>query len=197
MGAKITIDSATLMNKGLELIEAHHLYGLPLDAIDVLVHKESIIHSLVEFADGSQLAQLGQPDMRIPISHCLGWPRRIPTGVPRLDLASLRTLSFARPDEEEFPCLAMARRAQERGRGSPVALNAANEEAVAAFLARRIGFLDIAAIVGDVLTEYASGLWTGFAPDREPESMDAILALDAEARMHAAAAIGRRSRHRL
>jgi 1-deoxy-D-xylulose-5-phosphate reductoisomerase len=189
MGEKISIDSSTFMNKGLELIEAHHLYGLPLEAIDVLVHKESIIHSLVEFADGSQLAQLAQPDMRIPIANCLGWPRRIPTGVPRLDLASLGSLTFDRPDEETFPCLGLARKAQERGHGCPVVLNAANEEAVGAFLDRRIGFLDIAAVVGSSLTAYTRGEWAPFPPYGEPESMEAILALDAQARLCARSAI--------
>jgi 1-deoxy-D-xylulose-5-phosphate reductoisomerase len=194
MGAKITIDSSTFMNKGLELIEAHHLYGLPLQAIDVLVHKESVIHSLVEFIDGSQLAQLGQPDMRIPLANCLGWPERIPAGVPRLDLAAIGGLTFDRPDEEAFPCLGLARQAQERGCGSPVVLNAANEEAVAAFLERRIGFLDIAVIVGRSLAEYAAGQWTECPPDSEPETIEAILALDAKTRIRARQAIGKSAR---
>jgi 1-deoxy-D-xylulose-5-phosphate reductoisomerase len=174
MGAKITNDSATLMNKGLELIEAHHLYGLPLSAIDVLVHKESIIHSLVEYTDGSQLAQLGQPDMRVPIAYCLGWPDRLQTGVPRLDLAALGSLSFARPDERTFPCLGLARQAQEAGRGCPVVLNAANEEAVAAFLERRIGFYGIADVVAEALDAHTQAY--------EPASVDEILALDQETR---------------
>lgn len=182
MGAKITIDSATLMNKGLELIEAHHLYGLPLDALDVVVHQESIIHSLVEFSDGSQLAQLGQPDMRVPIAHCLGWPDRLETGVPRLDLVALAALHFARPDAGAFPCLSLARQAQERGNGSPVVLNAANEEAVAAFLERRLGFPDIASIVEQSLAGHASGAYSEHNAASEPDSLDAVLALDAEAR---------------
>ena len=170
MGAKITIDSATLMNKGLEVIEARHLYGLPLSAIEVLVHKESIIHSLVEYADGSQLAQLGHPDMRVPIAYCLGWPDRLETNVPRLDLTALGTLSFARPDEQAFPCLGLARQAQEVGRGCPVVLNAANEEAVTAFLKRRIGFYGIAAVVAEALEAHAEAC--------EPTSVDEVLALD-------------------
>ena len=174
MGAKITIDSATLMNKGLEIIEARHLYGLPLSAIEVLVHKESIIHSLVEYTDGSQLAQLGQPDMRVPIAYCLGWPDRLQTDVPRLDLAALGSLSFARPDEQTFPCLDLARQAQEAGRGCPVVLNAANEEAVAAFLDRRIGFYGIADVVAEALEAHTQ--------TSEPASVDEILALDQETR---------------
>jgi len=174
MGAKITIDSATLMNKGLEIIEARHLYGLPLSAIDVLVHKESIIHSLVEYTDGSQLAQLGQPDMRVPIAYCLGWPDRLETGAPRLDLTTLGSLSFARPDEQTFPCLGLARQAQEAGRGCPVVLNAANEEAVAAFLERRIGFYAIAAVVAEALEAHTESF--------EPASVDEVLALDRETR---------------
>lgn len=178
MGAKITIDSATLMNKGLELIEARHLYGLPMSAIDVLVHRESIIHSLVEYADGSQLAQLGQPDMRVPIAYCLGWPDRLKTGVPRLDLAATGSLGFARPDERSFPCLGLARQAQETGRGCPVVLNAANEVAVAAFLERRIGFSGIPAVVGAALEAHPASA--------EPASVEEILALDQEARAQAA-----------
>ncbi|MCL1939213.1 MAG: 1-deoxy-D-xylulose-5-phosphate reductoisomerase [Desulfovibrionaceae bacterium] len=174
MGAKITIDSATLMNKGLEIIEARHLYGLPLSAIEVLVHQESIIHSLVEYTDGSQLAQLGQPDMRVPIAYCLGWPDRLQTGVSRLDLAALGSLSFARPDEQTFPCLGLARQAQEAGRGCPVVLNAANEEAVAAFLERRIGFYGIADVVAEALEAHTQ--------THEPASVDAILDLDRETR---------------
>ena len=154
MGAKITIDSATMMNKGLEIIEAHHLYGLPLERIDVLVHKESIVHSLVEYRDGSQLAQLGSPDMRVPIAHCLGWPQRLNTGVKRLDLAACGTLTFTAPDEDAFPALGLAKRALREGKGCPVVLNAANEEAVAAFLAERIGYLDIADLVAHALDAY-------------------------------------------
>lgn len=185
MGAKITIDSSTLMNKGLEVIEAHHLYGLPLEAVDVLVHRESVIHSLVEFADGSQLAQMGRPDMRIPIAHCLAWPRRVDAGVPRLDLAATGSLTFARPDEDAFPCLALARQAQANGNGSPVVLNAANEEAVAAFLERKIGYPDIARTVESCLAAHASGAYLEHNAQSDPEDVDAILALDAETRRRA------------
>lgn len=187
MGAKITIDSATLMNKGLEVMEAGHLFGLPAKAIDVLVHRESIIHSLVEFADGGQLAQLGNPDMRVPIAYCLGWPERLQTGVKGLDLAGCASLSFARPDHEAFPCLSLAGRAMEEERGAPVVLNAANEEAVAAFLERKIGFSAIPALVGRCLDDYLAGEYTNHNSPAEPESVDSILLLDAEAREHARA----------
>lgn len=168
MGAKVTVDSATLMNKGLELIEAHHLYGLPMSALEVVVHRESLIHSLVEFRDGALLAQLGQPDMRIPIAYCLGFPDRIASGLPGLDLLSTGPLTFARPDEENFPCLTLARRAQEYGRGCPVVLNAANEEAVAAFLARRIAFTAIPAVVEHCLTAHCAA--SDFAPVQTPRA---------------------------
>jgi 1-deoxy-D-xylulose-5-phosphate reductoisomerase len=183
MGAKISIDSATLMNKGLELIEAHHFYGLPMACLDVVVHRESIIHSLVAFTDGSYLAQLSLPDMRIPIAYCLGWPERINSGASTLDLAALSSLSFTCPDEASFPCLALARQAQERGSGSPVVLNAANEEAVVAFLDKRIGFPAIAELVGRALADYASGIYSDYDSSREPESVEEILSLDAEARI--------------
>ncbi len=185
MGAKITIDSATLMNKGLELIEAWHLYGLPLSRIEVLVHRESLIHSLVEFSDGSHLAQLGPPDMRMPIAYCLGWPERLESGAPRLDLRAVGTLSFAEPDLSVFPCLSLARQAQERGLGSPVVLNAANEEAVAAFLDGRIGFTGIAALVEQCLADYAGGKYSAHSAAQEPASIEAVLALDEEARVRA------------
>ena len=172
MGAKITIDSATLMNKGLELIEAHHLYGLPMSALDVVVHRESIIHSLVEYADGSQLAQLSLPDMRTPIANCLGFPELISAGVSRLDLFKSGSLTFSKPDEDAFPCLTLARQAQERGLGSPVVLNAANEEAVAAFLENRIGFLSIADTGEQALADYASGRFTGHDASRAPAGLD-------------------------
>ena len=181
MGAKITIDSATLMNKGLEIIEAQHLYGLPLADIDVVVHKESIVHSLVEYTDGSQLAHMGTPDMRIAIAHCLGWPDRLQTGTARLDLAALGSLTFTRPDEACFPCLPLARQAQEAGGGSPVVLNAANEVAVAAFLERRISYLDIASIVEQSLEWHAGNPPAAHAVD----SLEVILALDTETRRKA------------
>ena len=151
MGAKISIDSATLMNKGLEVIEAARLFELSDDRIGVLVHPQSVIHGLVYYHDGSVLAQLGSPDMRIPIAHTLGWPARLATGSPRLDLAALARLDFAEPDMERFPALALARDALRAGGGAPTILSAANEIAVEAFLQRKIGFLDIARTVSRVM----------------------------------------------
>jgi len=153
MGAKISVDSATLMNKGLELIEAHYLFGLPSERIDILIHPQSVIHSMVEFVDGSVLAQLGSPDMRIPIAYALAWPERIETPAQRLDLASIAKLEFEAPDYERFPALRLAREALEQGGAAPVVLNAANEVAVASFLAGRIRFMEIAQIVGEALAE--------------------------------------------
>jgi 1-deoxy-D-xylulose-5-phosphate reductoisomerase len=152
MGAKISVDSATMMNKGLELIEAHHLFGLPSERIDILVHPQSVIHSMVEYVDGSMLAQLGSPDMRIPIAHALAWPERMNTPAQRLDLATIGKLTFEAPDVGRFPALRVARAALESGGSAPVALNAANEEAVAAFLGRRIGFLDIVETVEETMS---------------------------------------------
>jgi 1-deoxy-D-xylulose-5-phosphate reductoisomerase len=183
MGAKISVDSATMMNKGLELIEAHHLFGLAADQIEILVHPESIVHSLVGFRDGSVLAQLSPPDMRIPIAYTLGWPDRIPAPTPRLDLASIGQLNFEPPDLERFPALGLARAALARGGAVPAVLNAANEVAVAAFLADRIGFLDIAAIVEATLASCECG---------KPEGLPHILAIDAAARRTAHALIGGR-----
>lgn len=151
MGAKISVDSATMMNKGLELIEAHHLFNLPSERIDVLVHPQSVIHSMVEYVDGSILAQLGSPDMRIPIAFALAWPDRMETPAEKLDLAHIGSLSFERPDLQKFPALAVARQAMEAGGASPIILNAANEVAVAAFLDRRIGFLAIVDMVNEAL----------------------------------------------
>jgi 1-deoxy-D-xylulose-5-phosphate reductoisomerase len=151
MGAKITIDSATLFNKGLEVIEAARLFALGSDRIEVLVHPQSIVHGMAYFSDGSVLAQLGAPDMRIPIAHALAWPERLASNAPRLDLAASGRLDFAPPDELRFPALRLARAALREGGGAPTILNAANEIAVAAFLQRRIGFLDIAAVVEAVL----------------------------------------------
>jgi 1-deoxy-D-xylulose-5-phosphate reductoisomerase len=150
MGAKITIDSATLANKGLEVIEAHFLFGVPYDRIDVVVHPTSIVHGLVRFADGAAIAHLGYPDMRVPISYALTYPRRAATPIPALDLTA-GPLEFEAPDTETFRMLPLAREAGERGGTYPCAYNAANEVAVAAFLGGRIGFLDIAALVEDVL----------------------------------------------
>ena len=151
MGAKISVDSATLMNKGLELIEAHYLFGLPSGRIDVLIHPQSVIHSMVEFIDGSVLAQLGSPDMRIPIAYALAWPKRIETPAQRLDLAAIARLDFEVPDLARFPSLRLAREALEAGGAAPIVLNAANEVAVAAFLAGNIRFPDIANLVGEAL----------------------------------------------
>ena len=147
MGPKVTIDSATLMNKGLEIIEAHHLFALKSEEIDVLVHPQSVVHGLVEFRDGSVVAQLGSPDMRIPIAHCLAWPRRIDGPAARLDLAALRELTFEAPDLERFPALALARRALETGGAATTVLNAADEVAVSEFIAGRIAFPAITALV--------------------------------------------------
>ncbi len=153
MGAKISIDSASMMNKGLELIEAHHLFGLPESQIDILVHPQSIIHSMVAYRDGSVLAQLGSPDMRTPIAYALGWPKRIKAPSDRLDFAKMRDLTFEAPDAVRFPALRLARAALQAGGQAPTVLNAANEVAVAAFLDRKIAFTDIAAVVEGVLEE--------------------------------------------
>jgi 1-deoxy-D-xylulose-5-phosphate reductoisomerase len=151
MGPKISLDSATLMNKGLELIEAHLLFGVPLDAIEVVVHPQSTVHALVRLRDGALLAHLGLPDMRVPISYALHYPERAATPAPRLDLTRAFALDFEPPDLETFACLALARAAGEAGGTGPCVLNAANEEAVAAFLGGRCGFLDIAALVAAAL----------------------------------------------
>lgn len=158
MGAKISVDSATMMNKGLELIEAHHLFAMTEDRIDIVVHPQSVIHSMVSYVDGSVLAQLGSPDMRTPIAYALGWPKRIYAPSPRLDLAAIGQLTFEAPDPIRFPALRLARRALQTGGSAPTVLNAANEVAVQAFLSRGIGFLDIARIVEQTLeaTEHAA-----------------------------------------
>jgi 1-deoxy-D-xylulose-5-phosphate reductoisomerase len=173
MGAKISIDSATMMNKGLEVIEAARLFALTSERIEVLVHPQSVIHGMVCYADGSVLAQLGSPDMRIPIAHALAWPERLPTAAPRLDLAAVAKLEFAAPDEVRFPALRLAREVLVAGAGAPAVLNAANEIAVAAFLARQIGFLDISAIVETVLQQFGAPA----VPD-----LAAVLAADDSAR---------------
>ncbi|MEG2171768.1 MAG: 1-deoxy-D-xylulose-5-phosphate reductoisomerase [Desulfovibrionaceae bacterium] len=163
MGAKITIDSATLMNKGLEVMEAFHLYGATLENIGVVVHPQSLVHSLVEFNDGSLMAHMGMPDMRMAIAHCLAWPRCLDSGVAPLDLMRAGTLTFAAPDLDSFPCLALARRAlRERG-GQSVVLNAANEAAVALFLAGKVNFMDIPALLTQAMDDYAAS-----APGHEP-----------------------------
>ena len=177
MGPKVTIDSATLMNKGLEIIEAHHLFSLKSEEIDVLVHPQSVVHGLVEFRDGSVVAQLGSPDMRIPIAHCLAWPRRIDGPAARLDLAALRELTFEAPDLDRFPALALARHAMETGGAAPTVLNAADEVAVGEFIAGRISFPAITALVEATLDVAAGrGLLA------EPAGIDAALAVDHIAR---------------
>ena len=177
MGPKITVDSASLMNKGLEVIEAHHLFALKPEEIDVLVHPQSVVHGLVEFRDGSVVAQLGSPDMRIPIAHCLAWPRRIDGPAARLDLARVRELTFEAPDLVRFPALALARRVLQVGGAAPTVFNAANEVAVAEFLAGRIGFPAITALVEATLDAAAGrGLLA------EPADIDAALAVDHNAR---------------
>ena len=177
MGPKVTINSATLINKGLELIEAHHLFALRPDEIDVLVHPQSVVHGLVEFRDGSVVAQLGSPDMRIPIAHCLAWPRRINGPAARLDLAKVRELTFEAPDLDRFPALALARRAMECGGAAPTVLNAADEVAVAEFIAGRIGFTAIAALVEATLDAAAKRDLLA-----EPTSIDAAISVDHVAR---------------
>ncbi|WP_188726159.1 1-deoxy-D-xylulose-5-phosphate reductoisomerase [Luteimonas terricola] len=173
MGPKISVDSATLMNKGLEVIEAHHLFGLPSSRIDVLVHPQSLVHSLVEFIDGSTLAQLGLPDMRTALAVGLGWPRRIESGVGGLDLLAQGRLDFEPPDTDAFPCLALAFGALDAGGTAPAVLNAANEEAVSAFLQGRIGFLSIPALVEEALAAL---------PAQPAASLDTLREADALAR---------------
>ncbi|MFD1109521.1 1-deoxy-D-xylulose-5-phosphate reductoisomerase [Pseudoroseomonas ludipueritiae] len=184
MGAKISVDSATMMNKGLELIEAARLFSVPEDRIEVLVHPQSAVHGLVQYADGSLLAQLGSPDMRTPIAHALAWPRRMHVDVPRLDLAALAKLEFYAPDTVRFPALRLAREALRAGQGATTILNAANEVAVGLFLGRRLGFLDIAAVVEEVLASLGSPA----VPD-----LAAVLALDAAARQDATDRAARRA----
>ncbi len=173
MGAKISVDSATLMNKGLELIEAYHLFPVEADQLDAIVHPQSAVHSLVEYRDGSILAQLGPADMRVPIAHTLAWPARMETPCERLDLVALGRLDFERPDAERFPALPLAQDALRKGGATPAILSAANEIAVASFLAREIAFLDIAALVGEVLVSY---------DPPAPATIEDVLAVDAEAR---------------
>ena len=157
MGAKISVDSATMMNKGLETIEAFHLFPIETSQIEVIVHPQSVIHSMVAYIDGSVLAQLGSPDMRTPIAYALGWPARIAAPVERLDLTKIRNLTFEAPDPKRFPALRLAKAALEKGGSLPAILNAANEVAVAHFLDGRIGFLDIAAVVEDAMEQTESG----------------------------------------
>ena len=180
MGRKISVDSATLMNKGLEVIEAQRLFGVDPGRIEVLVHPQSIVHSLVEYADGSQLAQLGSPDMRTPIANALAWPERIDAGVARLELASAARLDFEAPDRVAFPCLDLAFAALRAGGAAPIVLNAANEIAVAAFLDGRIGFLDIERVIAACLER---------SVNEAADTLEAIVGIDAEARRRATAAL--------
>lgn len=173
MGAKISVDSATMMNKGLEYIEAHHLFPVGLERLKIVVHPQSVIHSMVEYRDRSTLAQLGPSDMRVPIASCLAWPKRMDTPMAPLDLAAIGELSFFAPDEQRFPATRLAREAIEAGAGAPATLNAANEVAVAAFLAGQIGFMDITAVVENTLNRYS-------AP--APQCLDDVLNVDREAR---------------
>jgi 1-deoxy-D-xylulose-5-phosphate reductoisomerase len=181
MGAKISVDSATMMNKGLEVIEAFYLFPIEKDQIEIVVHPQSVIHSMVEYVDGSVLAQLGSPDMRTPIAYSLGWPARIDAPAKRLDFGTMGDLSFEAPDLERFPAIRLARAALNAGGSAPTVLNAANEIAVRGFLDRQIGFLDIAAIVEDVLAAI---------PHRAIGSLEDVYALDAEARREATERIG-------
>jgi 1-deoxy-D-xylulose-5-phosphate reductoisomerase len=178
MGPKVTIDSATLMNKGLEVIEAHHLFALPAEQIDVLVHPQSIVHSLVEYCDGSMIAQLGSPDMRIPIAYCLAWPERIAGPPQRLDLARAATLTFEKPDVVRFPALSLARSALKAGGAAPTVLNAANEVAVEEFIARKLAFSGIPALVEATLSAAQRHSWT-----KEPQNVEEALFVDHNARM--------------
>ena len=174
MGRKISVDSATMMNKGLELIEAHYLFDMPATQLDVLIHPQSIVHSLVEYVDGSVLAQLGNPDMRVPIAHALGYPERIDSGASLLDLAAIGRLDFQAPDEARFPCLGIARQALDAGDGAPCVLNAANEVSVAQFLAGRIRFSDIARVNEAVLEAMPRA--------DAPQSLDDAMDLDRQSR---------------
>ena len=182
MGPKISVDSATLMNKGLEVIEAHHLFGLDAERLDVLVHPQSLVHSLVEFIDGSTLAQLGLPDMRTALAVGLGWPERIASGVEGLDLLRHGRLDFEAPDLSAFPCLGLAYAALRAGGTAPAVLNAANEVAVSAFLQGRIAFLGIPALVEDTLAALGT---------RPAGTLDDLRDADRRARDHANAAIVR------
>ncbi|SDI67674.1 1-deoxy-D-xylulose 5-phosphate reductoisomerase [Pseudomonas delhiensis] len=185
MGRKISVDSASMMNKGLELIEACWLFDASPSKVEVVIHPQSVIHSLVDYVDGSVLAQLGNPDMRTPIAHALAWPERIDSGVSPLDLFSIARLDFQAPDEQRFPCLRLARQAAEAGGSAPAMLNAANEVAVAAFLERRIRFTEIAVIIDEVLNREAA---------TPVESLDVVLEADRRAREAAQAWLRGRAR---
>lgn len=186
MGAKISIDSATMMNKGLEVIEAARLFAMDSAMIDVLIHPQSAVHGLVYYSDGSVLAQLGSPDMRVPIAHTLAWPGRIATTAPKLDLAALGRLEFSQPDLARFPALRLAREALQAGGGVPTLMSAANEVAVEAFLQRRIGFLDIVSVVAQVMSDMG---------ERAADSLDAVIEIDRVAREKARFACQDRKPH--
>ncbi|WP_235046524.1 MULTISPECIES: 1-deoxy-D-xylulose-5-phosphate reductoisomerase [Caulobacter] len=192
MGAKISVDSATMMNKGLEMIEASYLFATPEDRVDVVIHPQSVIHSLVEYADGSTLAQLGPPDMRAPIACAFAWPDRLPWPAPRLDLAAYGQLTFESPDLDRFPAIGIARESLRLGGGAPTAMNAANEVAVAAFLDRRIGFLDIAAAVAGTL-ERMNSLGDLTAANND-DAVEAAMLVDASARRIAAEVVAQKHR---
>ena len=179
MGKKISVDSATMMNKGLEMIEAAYLFSMPAERVDALIHPQSIIHSLVEYADGSTLAQLGAPDMRTPIACAYAWPDRLPWPAPKLDLAKSGALTFEEPDYERFPALKVAKAALAAGGAAPAVMNAANEVAVAAFLDRKIGFLDIAAIVAETLERVEA---RGLAEESDGDALETARRNDATAR---------------
>jgi 1-deoxy-D-xylulose-5-phosphate reductoisomerase len=183
MGRKISVDSATLMNKGLELIEACWLFGVSVDSIEVVIHPQSIVHSMVQYVDGSVLAQLGNPDMRTPIAYGLAWPERIGSGVAELDIVAASRLDFEAPDEARFPCLSLARQAVNRGGTAMAELNAANEVAVQAFLDGGLGFAEIAGVVAAVLAESSAD---------EPETLDVVKQADCRARTQARAIINNR-----
>ena len=184
MGRKISVDSATMMNKGLEVIEARWLFDTPAERIDVVIHPQSIVHSMVEYVDGSVLAQMGNPDMRTPIAHALAWPERIDSGVSPLDLAAAADLVFERPDFERFPCLKLAFDALKAGGGTPAVLNAANEVAVAAFLEHRLGFRAIADVIAHTLDQL---------PGRPADTLEQVFAADAEARALASRIVSERA----
>ena len=178
MGAKISVDSATMFNKGLELIEAHHLFPVGLDKLRIVVHPQSVIHSMVEYRDGSTLAQLGPSDMKVPIASCLAWPGRMDTPCEPLDLAGIGTLTFETPDEDRFPATRLAREAALAGGAAPAVLNAANEVAVAAFLDGKIQFTQIAVVVANTLANYAPP---------PPATLADVMAIDTDARARASA----------
>jgi len=180
MGRKISVDSATMMNKGLEVIEARWFFDVPPQAIEVVIHPQSIVHSLVEYVDGSLIAQLSNPDMRVPIAHALGFPERIASGATPLDLTSMKDLSFEKPDERRFPCLRLAYAALERGGTAPAVLNAANEVAVAAFLDGRLPFTGIARVIGETLEA---------VPCADASTLQAVMAADEQARRRAGACV--------